>query len=219
MNCQVSLVRQGHRLELNGARTKSRTSSFASPSSPYVRRNSFLSPDMVQHEDFLVYESTSFLSDSSTYNIISLKECQGFIFNQDLFASPYQQSRSLANEKKIRALSCSKPSSTSPANSSFPSIDCTSFDNVSKQRRHTSYHTSRPQVQSGNEVTMDTSDAVFEDDDVEMHLEDGLDNAIDDEDEEYEEMNEYGGDANNRRYKVQVTDIIIDDNEVDIFPK
>jgi hypothetical protein len=66
---------------------------------------------------------------------------------------------------------------------------------------------------------MDTSDAVFEDDDVEMHLEDGLDNAIDDEDEEYEEMNEYGGDANNRRYKVQVTDIIIDDNEVDIFPK
>jgi hypothetical protein len=79
---------------------------------------------------------------------------------------------------------------------------------------------------------MDTSEAVFEDDeddrdvdvdvdvDVEMHLEDGLDNAIDDDyDEEYEEMNEYGGDANNRRYKVQVTDIIIDENEVDIFPK
>lgn len=232
MNRQVSLDRQSQNLQLNGGRTKSRTSSFASPSSPYVRRNSFLSPDMVQHENFLVYESTSFLSDSSTYNIISLKECQGFIFNQDLFASPYQQSRSLANEKKIRALSYSKVSSTSRANSTFPSIDCTSFDNISKQRRHTSYHSSRPLVLSGNEVSMDTSEAVFEDDeddrdvdvdvdvDVEMHLEDGLDNAIDDDyDEEYEEMNEYGGDANNRRYKVQVTDIIIDENEVDIFPK
>ena len=35
---------------------------------------------------------------------------------------------------------------------------------------------------------------------------------------DYEEMEGYGGDNNNRRYKVQVTEIIINENDNNIFP-
>ena len=36
---------------------------------------------------------------------------------------------------------------------------------------------------------------------------------------DYEEMEGYGGDNNNRRYKVQVTEIIINENDNNIFPE
>lgn len=64
-----------------------------SHSTPWVHRNSFLLESMIDDENFSVYESRSFFSEGN-YNIISLRECQGFIFNQDLFALPYQQLRS-----------------------------------------------------------------------------------------------------------------------------
>ena len=58
---------------------------------------------MIQNEIFQVYESpyyyTTTTKRNAAYSIISLKECQGFIFNQDLFATPFQQLRSLAIEK------------------------------------------------------------------------------------------------------------------------
>ena len=81
---------------------KRRNSSFANSSSPWYRRN-FLSKSMIQNEIFQVYESpyyyTTTTKRNAAYSIISLKECQGFIFNQDLFATPFQQLRSLAIEK------------------------------------------------------------------------------------------------------------------------
>ena len=60
---------------------------------------------MIQNEIFQVYESpyyyTTTTKRNAAYSIISLKECQGFIFNQDLFATPFQQLRSLAIENTI----------------------------------------------------------------------------------------------------------------------
>lgn len=58
---------------------------------------------MINSENISIYEPSNYYQED--YNIISLKESQGFIFNQDLFASPYQQLKSLANEKKLRSLS------------------------------------------------------------------------------------------------------------------
>ena len=64
-----------------------------------------LSKSMIQNEIFQVYESpyyyTTTTKRNAAYSIISLKECQGFIFNQDLFATPFQQLRSLAIENTI----------------------------------------------------------------------------------------------------------------------
>lgn len=80
-----------------------RNSSFTSLSSPWFRRKSLLSPAMIQNENFSVYESPSYFTGSS-YNIISLKESQGFVFNQNLFASPYQQQKSQLNERRLSHL-------------------------------------------------------------------------------------------------------------------
>ncbi|CCH41332.1 hypothetical protein BN7_871 [Wickerhamomyces ciferrii] len=75
-----------------------RSSSFASPSSSFARRRSFLSPSMINNETHQSYELNSSIGSSSFYyqnNVpsfsISLKESQGFCWNQDLFASQYQQ--------------------------------------------------------------------------------------------------------------------------------
>ena len=199
-----------------------RSSSFTSSSSPWIRRNSFLSPSMIQNENFSVYDSPSFYSDSS-YNIISLKECQGFIFNQDLFALPYQQLRSLANEKKIRALSgrsvtrkgsvtrtsCSPNFGDSEHVQNLPGPGENPLE-IQTARRYTSYHPPRP-------TFMGTGD------NVEEKTEPVDDDAVADEYDEYEaddfqEMNEYPGDSFNRRYKVHVTEIVVNEEDGDIFP-
>jgi hypothetical protein len=69
-----------------------RSSSFASPSSPWARRRSFLSSSMIKDEKHMVYElhRGRVYSDTPVYSI-SLRESQGFTWNQDLFASQYQQ--------------------------------------------------------------------------------------------------------------------------------
>lgn len=74
------------------ARFNRRVSSFTSSSSPWARRRSFLSSTMISDEKHLVYElhSGRFFNDVPMYSI-SLKESQGFTWNQDLFASQYQQ--------------------------------------------------------------------------------------------------------------------------------
>ncbi|ONH71784.1 Protein UGX2 [Pichia kudriavzevii] len=80
---------------------KRRMSSFGCLSSPYTRRSSFLSKAMLENESLQCYKlhsHSSFYSagDSKHENLpafsISLSESQGFIWNQDLFASSYQQS-------------------------------------------------------------------------------------------------------------------------------
>lgn len=77
-------------------RVQRRASSFSSASSPWARRRSFLSSSMMSNETHLVYELSSAraygldTSNVPTYSI-SLKESQGFSWNQDLFASQFQQ--------------------------------------------------------------------------------------------------------------------------------
>lgn len=237
---------------------KRRNSSFANTSSPWFRRNSFLSPTMIQNENFNVYESgNSFYSGmggqfASNYSIISLRECQGFIFNQDLFATPYQQVRSQANAKKYRS------SFSQRGISGGGSRKCRDGE---YERRHTSYHSPRPQfghsTVSDNAIVDDDDDDEEEDhekhgevDDEEMFdanedfisneakrdkegtregneldaeededEEEGEDEEEEDDEDDYREMHEYGGDFNNRRYKVRVTEIVVDENEgYDIFP-
>ncbi|KAI5969716.1 hypothetical protein CANMA_001239 [Candida margitis] len=223
---------------------KRRNSSFANTSSPWFRRNSFLSPSMIQDENFNVYESgNAFYSGgfASNYSIISLRECQGFIFNQDLFATPYQQVRSQANAKKYRASFSQRSSSSTGVGRKCRDGDY--------ERRHTSYHAPRPQFDRsvGSDqaiVDDDEEEEVDEDEDEEMHDaneefvsndvkhdsnhiydedededEDEDDDDDDDDDDDYREMHEYGGDFNNRRYKVRVTEIVVDENDDnDIFP-
>lgn len=224
--------------------SKRRSSSFASSSSPWFRRNSLLSPAMVQHENFSVYDSPNYYSSCSSYNIISLKECQGFIFNQDLFASPYQQLRSIANERKMRALSYSKSRSNStscsgsathsrsesksgsqahtPSNSGIVSP-------MSKQRRHTSCHEQRPSFlspwntnddnespKSGHDDDHDNN-FVFDDTTMDVDILTDQDDAIVDEYEEYEQMHDYG-ESTNRSYKIHVTEIKVNENDSSIFP-
>lgn len=141
---------------------KRRASSFTSSSSPWFRRNSLLSTAMIQSENISVYDSPNYYDDCSSYNVISLKECQGFIFNQDLFASPYQQLRSMANERKLKALSFShnqRSSSSSRSNSSSNLNSNLKLSNL--PRRHTSYHEVKPKFSSSilnNSSIMDDGD-------------------------------------------------------------
>lgn len=193
---------------------------------------------MIQNENFSVYDSPSYLPESSSYSIISLSECQGFIFNQDLFALPYQQVRSQANERKVRALSFSKGKNS--RNSSFLSVSppsqivCSTSSSLLKERRHTSYHSPRPifrtQADDEIDIAIEDEEEVEEDEDIEededeqMHdaqeansdsdeQDDGYDES---EEDEYEDMH-YSG-SGNTRYKVHVTEIVIDEKDCDIFP-
>ncbi|KAJ8141489.1 hypothetical protein OY671_005347 [Metschnikowia pulcherrima] len=72
--------------------------SISTPSTS--RRNSFLSENMMKNETSLIYDAYTFSRGLSSYHVISLRESQGFLFNQDLFASTYQQSRTLMKERQ-----------------------------------------------------------------------------------------------------------------------
>ena len=78
---------------------KQRRSSFKSLYSPMTRRGSFLSKSMLANESLQCYRLPNyrrFSSDGNDENLpsysIALSESQGFLWNQDLFASSYQQS-------------------------------------------------------------------------------------------------------------------------------
>lgn len=77
---------------------KRRQSSFNSLYSPFTRRRSFLSKNMIENESVQCYKLSAFSSHGGATNenipsfSISLSESQGFLWNQDLFASSYQQS-------------------------------------------------------------------------------------------------------------------------------
>ncbi|CDK24345.1 unnamed protein product [Kuraishia capsulata CBS 1993] len=87
---------------------KRRASSFTSASSPWARRRSFLSTSMMSNEKHSVYEMSSHYYGASSLRSVggtsipcysmSLRESQGFIWNQDLFASQYQQARALLHQ-------------------------------------------------------------------------------------------------------------------------
>ncbi len=80
---------------------KRRKSSFNTADSPYAIRKSFLSKSMLEDDDFQSYELSSYglfgdrnfdseFSRIPSYSI-NLTKSQGFIWNQDLFATSYQQ--------------------------------------------------------------------------------------------------------------------------------
>lgn len=126
------------------------------------RRTSFLSPSMIGSESISVYDSYSFVRGSSAYSIISLKECQGYVFNQDLFATPYQQRQSMAREKRAQALMTQKKRSQSHGTvATWPQAA------HSRQRRHTSYHAAGPRfrgVPAGSAFSDNSSDMSVDDD-------------------------------------------------------
>lgn len=212
-----------------------KSDTFTSASSPWFRRNSFLSRSMIDNENSSVYESHSFFPGSSSYSIISLKECQGFLFNQDLFATPYQQLRSVAREKRFRALSFShKPKSKSRSNSS--STSCSSSPAPTKQRRHTSYE-SRPQflfssIRGGSAVEDDLMDIdeypdVLLRDVVVDEYEEDLGNIHDDAEEENAEGASEDEDSEDDtsgygfmsgHYNVRVTDILVGEGDTSYLP-
>lgn len=79
-----------------GIQKKTRKSSFNSLYSPYTRRRSFLSKNMLEAESLQCYKLPNYSYDSDTEEpipsfSISLCESQGFLWNQDLFATSYQQ--------------------------------------------------------------------------------------------------------------------------------
>ncbi|VEU23652.1 DEKNAAC105055 [Brettanomyces naardenensis] len=88
-----------------------RKSSFNSSDSPYARRRSFLSKAMLENDTFQTYELSSYDCYSTSYGptysripsfSINLNESQGFIWNQDLFASSYQQVRAGLNPNSFQ---------------------------------------------------------------------------------------------------------------------
>lgn len=206
----------GH-LERTVSDMKRRTSSFTSSSSPWFRRNSFLSSDMIKNENCLVYELPSYYSEASSYNVISLKECQGFVFNQDLFASPYQQLKSLANERKIRALSFTKSRrSNSNSKSTTPvGANCSpeTLSPAHQKRRHTMYDLRGP------ERTLESADELKEGITLIQNVDNENEHAIVDEYDEYEEeLNDYDTGPSNRLYKVHVTEIVVNESDNNMFP-
>lgn len=204
---------------------KRRNSSFASTSSPWFRRNSFLSPSMIDSENYSVYECPNYFNDSSSnlYNIISLKEYQGFIFNQDLFASPYQQLKSLANERKYRTFSFNH--SKKSRSNSYSNL----ISNGSKiSRRHTSHLDSRPTFLSSNAKI---NDLAIDDDDDDKNTNSKMEidilaaddfktaqteDAVVDEYDEFDDHTE--SPISNNLYKVHVTEIMVNEDDDSIFP-
>lgn len=183
----------------------------ASPfASPWLRRSSFLSPTMIQSEDISIYETPNFMG-GGNHSIISLKEAQGFIFNQDLFASPYQQLQAAARERRLRAASFSDQKRSTKSALQQQGMDT--------RRRHTSYDSRRP-VFVTSYSRMDHNENDDEDDDVFMDtVEDESDEDSDDNLDEYDEVEDdghYGG-SSGQRYKVHVTEIVVD-NDNSIFP-
>lgn len=167
---------------------KRRNSLFASTSSPWFRRNLFLLSSMIESEDFSVYEGLSYNSEVGHFNIISLKECQGFMFNQDLFALPYQQLKSLENERRYRAMSFLKSRTASVSKQS-----------CFNKRRHTLYHP-RPVFSDG------------EDEDTDMTI-DEKDDAVDDAGDD-----DVDNDVSAGGYRVHVTDIVVSEDDDSLFP-
>lgn len=177
---------------------------FASVDSPWYRRKSLLSETMIRDEIPSIYESHSFFPDSSSYTIISLKQGQGFLFNQDLFATPYQQLRALANERraanerKFRAMSMSQAVRSKKE----------------AQRRHTS-HELRPVIHQ----PVGKFDSAIEDDSMDVEPEE---NELDLDDlaiiDEYEE--DVAGDVEGflAYERVKVADVIVDPDDTSFLP-
>ncbi|KAG7895144.1 hypothetical protein KL905_000381 [Ogataea polymorpha] len=94
--------------------SRRRKSSFTTSSSPYARRRSFLSKSMLENDNFQIYELSSsapsacFVSEENGSRAripsfsINLTQSQGFIWNQDLFASSYQQVRAGLNPDEFQ---------------------------------------------------------------------------------------------------------------------
>lgn len=187
---------------------------FASVDSPWYRRKLLLSETMIKDEIPSIYESHSFFPDLSSYTIISLKQGQGFLFNQDLFATPYQQLRALANERKVakvRAYSMSKAKKDKKEKEA--------------QRRHTS-HELRPVLHQRE----GKFESAIEDDFMDVESENALDLeleldlgdlAIVDEydDDEADDADGVGRIEGYQTYeKVKVAEVVVDPDDTSFLP-
>lgn len=219
--------------------SESRLLRFALTQSPWYRRNLVLSQAMIEDETPSIYESHSFFPESSSYTIISLKQGQGFVFNQDLFATPYQQLRALAMERKVRAYSMSQAKGSK--------CSSPSEKRGRSARRHTSYEVrpnfrARPSAKYDSAIEDDSMDVdsekerdavrklpleeLEEEDDAESLDEEEDEDEDEDEDSaiEYEDEDDddvAGGIAEGymRNYgKVKVAEIVVDPNDKSYLP-
>lgn len=141
-----------------------------------------LSDNMLNDEKYRVYEPYGFFPDANRLPVLALTRCQGYIFNQDLFATPYQQLRSRALEQKTRTFSYSREAKS---RSSLMSSTLRSFV---KQRRHTSYDP-RPRVGS---IFADELDIMDIDDGEVMEDDDDIEDAGEEQESRLEEGDEDG---------------------------
>ena len=167
---------------------------------PWVRRQSFLLATMIGDENYSVYELRSFFAEGN-FHILSLKECQGFVFNQDLFALPYQQLRSLATER-IRTLSYSG----SCAPKALPGR------RGPQARRHTLYHERRPWLSDVAGDDTDAADDFGKDDDIDMRDRTGADDDSDEFDDDSDDDSDDGG-FNDGRFRVDVTEVVVGEGD------
>lgn len=180
---------------------------------------------MIEDEKVSIYEPYSLFPGSKQLFIISLKECQGFVFNQNLFATPYQQLRSAEKEKRLRALSYSRPRSKSIGGKE---------QEPARVRRHTSHEFQTPFMwgQKSREVAveddqMDVDDGrveippkaqVFDNDDIEEEEEEEEEEDEEDEDNSLDEYDDYEETEFGLYGAVQVTDIIVEESDHDYIP-
>lgn len=192
---------------------------------PWIRRQSFLLATMIDDENYNVYESRSFFAEGN-YHILSLKECQGFVFNQDLFALPYQQLRSLASER-VRTLSYGGGSGCRPG----PPRGSLGAPRAPPARRHTTlYHDRRPWLGdvSGSGTGSGTDDTDVVDDfrkseDIDMSDgdhhphpnidSDNHDNDDSDDDDMSDDDDSDGHDYNDGRFRVEVTEVVVGEDD------
>lgn len=181
--------------------------------SPWYRRKLLLSETMIKDEIPSIYESHSFFPDLSSYTIISLKQGQGFLFNQDLFATPYQQLRALANERKVakvRAFSMSKAKK----------------EKKEAQRRHTSHelrpvlHQREGKFESAIEDDlMDVESENALDLELELELDLGDLAIVDEYDEDAEDDDGVGRIEGYQTYeKVKVAEVVVDPDDTSFLP-
>lgn len=175
--------------------TDSKENRFNSLSSPYSKRKLFLSEDMLKNEDYHVYEI------SYWNTVLSLKESQGFIFNQDFFADPHQQQRCLENER-ARRKAMSKGSKT---------------DNTTK-RENTSSTIENDGISTLN-IDDNTHEHATDDEDTSDKQEEEDESDDESNNDYYDTDTVFGASIHNRNCKVIARDIELNEDEADIYPE
>lgn len=194
----------------------------------------YLSELMKNDEQPRFYQTSSFFLESQ-YTVLALQRSQGFIFNQDLFASPLQQQKAAMKEKRLRAQSfagrrnlsmswkrrflSTSEDSESGTNSGANSVAPLAVSSVAhsrrssflqpvtllQQRRHTSH-----EIRPGFRFDGAKYDDVIEDDSMDIEEEDPADMTDPDLESDEETL---GG------YKIGVIEVHVDPNDHSYIPR